>query len=396
MDKAYIDINLDILRNNTKTIIKKYNNYKYYFGVVKSNAYGHGEYIVNELINGGINYLAVSYLEEALNVRKFNTDTPLLCFVPIDLSDLEIAIKNNITITITNIDYLKQLTKILKKKIKVHLKLDTGMNRLGFKDKKELENAYNEIKNNKYIELEGLYTHLQTVGLHDKTYDNQIEKFKYLTKNINLKNIPIIHLTSSANLVSHEKINFANGVRLGSILYGFNPTIVTSNKGIINILKNIRNKYLQKKYNISKVFTNVKLDIKPSITMHSNILQIKDVKKDEYIGYGHSYKAKENIKIAIIPIGYNNGIGFGINKHYVMINNKKYYSVGQTSMNMLAIKIDNKVKLTDKVFIINEELSPKIVANFTNKLIIEILLMIGKSNTKRYLLNNKIVKEIIP
>ena len=394
MNKTYLEINLDILRNNVETIIKKYDNYKYYFGVVKSNAYGHGEYIVNELIKGGINYIAVSYLEEALKVREFNKDIPIICFVPIDLEDIEIAINNKITFTIANIDYLKELIKILKNNIKVHIKLDTGMNRLGIKDKDEFNEIYNLIKDNKYIELEGIYTHLSTIGFHDKIYDNEINTFKYLTKDIDLNSVPIIHLTSSANLVAHEKIDFANGVRLGSIIYGFNPTIRVSNKGIMNTLKNIRNKYVQNKYNLSKVSTNVDLDIKPCISMFTNILQIKDVKKGENIGYGFSYKAKENIKIAIIPVGYNNGIGFGINSHYVLINDKKCYTVGQTSMNMMAIKIDNNVNINDKVVIMNEILTPQIVAKFTKKLTIEILLMTGHANIKRYTLNNKVVKEI--
>lgn len=394
MNNTYVEINLDILKNNVKTIIEKYNDYKYYFGVVKSNAYGHGEYIVNELIKGGINYIAVSFLNEALNVRLYNKEIPILCFVPIDLNDLEIAIKNNITLTISDLNYLKELVNKLNKKIKVHIKLDTGMNRLGFKNKNELDEAYKIINENKYIELEGIYTHLSTVGVHDRIYDSEVNKFKYLTKDIDLNSIPIVHMTSSANLVSHKKIDFTNGVRLGTIMYGFNPTIRTNNKGIINKLKNIRNKYIHKKYNLSEVITNVDLNIKPSITMYTNIIQIKEVKKDEFIGYGLSYKADEDMKVAIIPVGYSNGIGFGINSHYVLINNKKYYLVGQTSMNMMAIKIDNNVNINDKVYIINEILTPKIVSNFSNKLIIEILLGIGNSNKKRYVLNNKVVKEI--
>ena len=142
---------------------------------------------------------------------------------------------------------------------------------------------------------------------------------------------------------------------------------------------------MQKKLNLSKVITDVELDIKPAIKMYCGILQIKDVDKDEHIGYGLSYKANENMKIAIIPVGYNNGIGFGINSHYVMINNKKYYSVGQTSMNMMAIKIDETVNIDDKVYIINESITPKMVANMTNKLTIEILLMAGHSNKKIYI-----------
>ncbi len=396
MNKTYLEINLDTLRENTKEIISIYNNYKYYFGVVKSNAYGHGEYIVNELIKGGINYIAVTYLEEALKVREYNKEIPILCFAPIDLKDLDLAIENKITITIADYEYLKELIKVLKNNIKVHIKLDTGMNRLGVKNISEFDLIYKEIENNNYIELEGIYTHLSTVGLHEKTYDNQINKFKELTKNIDLNNVKIVHLTSSANLVSHDKIDFANGVRLGSILYGYNPTIRTNNNGIINKLKNLRNKYMQKKYNLSKVYTDIDLNIKPALKMYSSILQIKTVKKDEYIGYGLSYKAQNDMKIAIIPVGYNNGIGFGINSHYVYINDKKYYVAGQTSMNMMAIIIDDNVKIDDKVEIINDKLTPKTLASFTNKLTIEILLAVGHANKKVYTLNNKIVKEIEP
>ncbi len=385
MNNTYLEINLDTLKNNVKSIIKKYNNYDYYFGVVKSDAYGHGSYVVNSLIEGGINYLAVSYLDEALEVRKYNQDIPLLCFVPIDLSDIDKVIENNITITITSYEYLTSLIKKLKKNIKVHIKLDCGMNRLGFKNRKDVTKAYKDIRNNKYITLEGIYTHLSTVGVHESGYDNQIKKFKELTKDIDLNKIPIVHITSSSNLVAHDKIEWTNGVRLGSIMYGYNPTIRTNNHGIINKLRNIRNKYMQKKLKLSKVITDVDLDIKPAIKMYTNIIQIKDVKKGEHVGYGLSYIAKEDMKIAIIPVGYNNGIGFGISSHYVMINDKKYYSVGQTSMNMMFIKIDETVNINDRVYIINEKITPKMVANMTNKLTIEILLMAGHSNKKIYI-----------
>ena len=385
MNNTYLEINLDTLKNNVNAIIKKYNNYKYYFGVVKSDAYGHGSYIVNSLIEGGINYLAVSYLDEAIEVRKYNKDIPLLCFVPIDLNDLNKAIENNVTITITSYEYLTKLIKKVKKNIKVHIKLDCGMNRLGFKNKNEVTKTYKDIVNNKHIKLEGIYTHLSSVGVHESGYDDQVKRFKELTKDIDLNKVPIVHITSSSNLVAHEKIKWTNGVRLGSIMYGYNPTIRTNNHGIINKLRNLRNKYMQKKLKLSKIITDVDLDIKPAIKMYTNIIQIKDVKKGEQVGYGLSYKAKEYMKIAIIPVGYNNGIGFGISSHYVMINDKKYYSVGQTSMNMMAIKIGETVNIDDKVYIINESITPKMVANMTNKLTIEILLMAGHSNKKIYI-----------
>ena len=151
--KTFIEINLDNIIKNVKTIIKKYPDYKYYIGMVKSNAYGHGMYVINEMINNGINYLAVSNLEEALDIRRFNKDIPVLCVEPIELDSIDVAIKNNVTITIHDIDYFKKINDQIKKKIKVHIKIDTGMNRLGIKDKDEFNEIVKLIKENDNIYL---------------------------------------------------------------------------------------------------------------------------------------------------------------------------------------------------------------------------------------------------
>ena len=128
-----------------KEIKNKYNEYEYYFGVVKNNAYGHGMKVVQNLIRAGINYLAVSSLEEALMVRKYATDTPILVLEPIDLDFVDDAINSKITLTIESVDYLKNLNKIdLPYELKIHLKLDTGMNRLGIKTSKEVKNIIDE------------------------------------------------------------------------------------------------------------------------------------------------------------------------------------------------------------------------------------------------------------
>ena len=167
MIKTHLEVDLDILENNAKELVSKYKNYKYIFGVLKSNAYGHGEYVVNAFIRGGINYICVSYIEEALRVRKHSKNIPILCMQPILLDDLKEAYDNNITLTVDNMDYLDSLIKKCNKNIKVHLKVDSGMNRLGFKTKDEIREAYDKIVACKYIELEGIYTHLATIGLFD-------------------------------------------------------------------------------------------------------------------------------------------------------------------------------------------------------------------------------------
>ena len=184
--KTYVKIDGEKLKNNIEEIISKYDNYKYYFGVVKGNCYGHGDYSIRYLIDGGVNYLAVSSLEEAISIRKYDKKIPILCLEPISLEFIDVIFENNVTITVENIDYVKELIN-LKKNVKVHIKVDSGMNRLGFKDRKELEEVFKLLKEDKNIELEGIYTHLATTGIIDVYYDRQINNFKELTKNIDLK-----------------------------------------------------------------------------------------------------------------------------------------------------------------------------------------------------------------
>ena len=156
---AYIDGN--ILENNIKEIKKKYPDYKYYIGVVKNNAYHHGMKCVLDMIRGGINYFAVSSLEEALALRKY-TDYPVLILEPISLEFVSDAINNNITLTVESLEYTKELLKEdIYSELKVHLAVDSGMNRLGFQTRKELDEALKLLKEHKKIVVEGLFTHLQ-------------------------------------------------------------------------------------------------------------------------------------------------------------------------------------------------------------------------------------------
>ena len=119
--KTYVEVNIDNLKNNVKNIVNYYNDYDYYIGVVKGNCYGHGtKYVINELIESGVNYLAVSNLEEALEIRNINKEIPILCLEPIRVEFIDICIKNNITITIHDFFYAEELlSKKFEGKIKV-------------------------------------------------------------------------------------------------------------------------------------------------------------------------------------------------------------------------------------------------------------------------------------
>lgn len=224
---TYVEINVDNLKYNVETLINNYKGYKYYIGVVKGNAYGHSEKIARHLLASGINYLAVATLEEAMAIRKETIDAPILCLEPVSLNSIEECINNKIAITIPSFEYFESLLKKdLSGNLKVHIKIDSGMNRLGLNDKNEVKKVYENLKYDNNMELEGIFTHFATSGINDKNWDNQLESFKEIVSLIDLNTIPIIHLGRSLTLLNHEKISFANGIRLGIIMYGYNQTPV--------------------------------------------------------------------------------------------------------------------------------------------------------------------------
>ena len=343
--KTYTKINCDILKNNIINIKENYH-YKYYIGVVKANAYGHGDYIINSLIQGGINYLAASSLEECLSIRKRNENIPILCLEPINQEFLNICEKENITITIPDYEYFKNLNFNLK--LKAHLKIDSGMNRLGVKNKNQVKEIHDTLKNSN-IFLEGIYTHLGTSGMWDKHYDNDLKTFEDLTSLIDLKTIPIVHISRSLTLVTHKMPKYVTGVRLGIIMFGF-PQKLTKPKGL-RLIK--RNMYL-KKHHISEITYENNLNLKTAFSLHTEIITIKNVKKGEYVGYGAKYIAKEDMKIAIIPIGFADGLIKKYENQMVKINNKEYELIGEVGMDMTAVKIDDSIKLHDHVIIFDD------------------------------------------
>lgn len=360
--RTYLEVDCENLKNNIINIKENYPGYDYYFGVVKANAYGHGGYIINSLIEGGINYLAVSSLEEAIKLREFNTEIPILILEPIHLEYLDKCIKYNITISVSNMEYFKELLTIqLPSKLKVHIKLDTGMSRLGIKTSEELNEMINKLPNNPSLFLEGIYTHFATSGINDKHWDDQLENFKKITKDIDLSTIPIVHMGRSLTLVNHPKIPFCNGTRLGIAMYGMSQSM-PQGKGFKAFLRNIRNKHNRKKLHISATTTTNNLNLKTAISLYSEVIDLRTISKNDFVGYGALFTADKNMIIATLPIGYADGIPKNI-KH-VCINNKIYNVVGEVCMDMICVVVDESVKLYDKVTIIGgDKLPVKKVAN---------------------------------
>ena len=344
--KTYAIIDGNKIKENVKEIKKHYPDYKYYIGVVKNNAYHHGIKCVTSMILGGVNYFAVSSLEEAISLRNY-TDFPILILEPIALDLVLDAINLNLTITVDSLDYAKKLVDVdLFAKLKVHLAVDSGMNRLGIKDAGELKEAYTLLLENDKINLEGLYTHFATSGIMDPYYDKQLKTFKSITTGISLKDIPIVHLGRSLTLVTREKLDFVNGIRLGIIMYGMS---LSSNLGfgLKGKLRELKRTLIRKKYKCSECHFTNDLNLKTAFSLYSSVMAVRRVYKGDNVGY-NTYKVKNDGYIITIPIGYADGVTKDFK--YVAYKGKKLPIVSDSSDMLMAfseeyINIDEKIEI---------------------------------------------------
>ena len=343
---CYVEIDTKQIRQNVKNIIKRYNDYKYYIAVVKGNAYGHGFKIVEDIVAAGANYLAVSTLEEGLEVRKYS-DKPVMLLQPIALDDLTIASENNFDITISDIDYYKEVAKS-DLKLTLQLKIDSGMNRLGLDDISDIDYLIEDVKKHPNLNLKGIFTHLATEGLLDKCWDDQVSEFERLTKNIDLNMIEMVHLFSSQSLVYHPKLSYANGVRVGILMFGIYPRPLTYH-GFVGFLKKLKHANTKKKYHISKPNEDLSIDVKTAFKLKSDIIQIKKIKAGEGVGYGLIFRPEHDGYIAIAPIGYADGLNLDCTNLKVKINDSLYPIVGFLNMKMITVFVDDKVKVGDTV-----------------------------------------------
>jgi len=340
---TYVEIYLDNIKYNIKKVIELKKEYKYYFGVVKADCYGHGNEVVKTIIESGCNYLVDSLLNENLEIIK-KYDIPILCLGIINQKYLDICLKNNITITIPSFNYLKNINNL--DNLKVHVKIDTGMNRLGIKSNDELKEVLKLI-DEKNMYLEGIYTHLYKTN-DEKITKKQFLKFEEIIKDINA---PIIHISASEGTIKYEKKEKVNGCRLGICMYGLDDTL---------------------------------LKYKDTFKLYSEIIDIKEVKKNETIGYNATYKASKDMKIGIVSIGYGDGVLRKYKGNKVYINDKPYLIVGNICMDMLMVKIDDKVKINDKVLILKDIKHIKETAKYLDTIPYEIICTIGKRVPRIY------------
>lgn len=348
---TYVEVNLKNIEDNIKTIISKYNNYSYYFGVVKADCYGHNDIkTIESIIKGGCNYLTTATLEEALSIREHIKDIPILVFGIIKKEHISTCIENNITITINSLHHLNEILSTNHNNLKVHIKINSGMNRLGINNKEEFNQVYSLIKESNLI-LEGLYTHMHSP--HNKEFtDNQIKTFKDITSNIDYKDIPIIHLGASEFTDNYKKLDYVNGCRLGIIMYGLCPST---------------------------------LNLKSTFKLYSEVIAINEVKPNETVGYNANYLVTNPSKIAVISIGYADGIIRKNTNRDVFINNKRYKIVGNICMDMLFVLVDDTVTIGDKVEIIKDNSHILEISDHLETIPYEVICSISKRVPRVYI-----------
>lgn len=326
-----IEISFENITNNINEV-KNLQPDKEIMVVIKGNAYGHGvKEVATSLLKLGINYFCVATLDEAIELRQQFKEPKILVLYGIWDQDITLFKKYDIELTISNFqDWQKHHKYILENDLKMHLKFDSGMNRMGFKNPKELNEIKNELKAN-HKSLRGLYTHIAQYEVSYQTAQHEVSKFEQVVKSFNDIKIDYIHYMNSAS-IQMFKTNFDNAIRIGNFLYGyydFDRTYAKNHLAQYDIYEN--------------------LNIKPILRLATKIKNIKHVKKGEFIGYGNTI-SNHDCNICFVDWGKLDGIINNL-KHPINVNNKIRYNITNPAMNHMFIELDKDDQIGDNIYL---------------------------------------------
>ena len=350
---TYAEINLSNIESNynyVKSLLKNKN----IMPVVKANAYGHGVIeVVRKLVSLDVNYFCVSLLEEALEIKEVFPDVNILVMGVVMPNDFAIASGNNITLTISN-DIQYQGLLEFQDNLTIHLKVDTGMNRLGFKDSYIVKDVVKNLSKNSHIKIEGIFTHFATADSDEEYYSFQLDNFKNILSFVDYE-FKMIHVSNSSSTIKYEQnITFTTHCRLGISLYG-----LTLDKGMSFL--------------------------KPAFKLKTVVSEIKELQKGEHLGYGITYQAKQFVLIGVLPIGYADGFLRQNRDTCAEINGKKYSLVGTICMDQMFIEIDSSVKYNDTVTLFGDIISIDDVAKRNKTINYEVVCQITSRVPREYI-----------
>ena len=361
---TWAEIDLDAIAYNVKQI-KKLHPTKEIFAVVKANGYGHGDAEVSKVaIEAGVSCLAVSGLDEALRLRQSGIEVPILVLGMTRLKDVSLAAENNISLTAHDEVWINHLVSLpLEKKIKVHLKIDRGMHRLGLMDANQIQTNFNLLKTAPMVEVEGIFTHMATADCDKEYLDYQIQNFKHLISNLDLSGVKYVHLENTATLLQKE-FDFDHAIRLGIGLYGVNP---------------------------DAEFIPIDFALKPALKLLSNLVQVKQIKKGDKVGYGSTYEAKNDEWIGVVPIGYADGWIRSHQGRCVIVEGYECEIVGRVCMDQMMIRLPKKFPMGTKVTLIGDGMPVERVAKEIGTISYEILCLISDRVPRVYKQNGKTI-----
>lgn len=372
----WAEINLDNLIFNINEIKKKSNNSEI-IGVVKANAYGHGAVEVSKaLLDNGINRLAVANIIEAIELRESDINCPIMLLGISEDYAIDSIIEYNVEPTVSSYNFafkLNEKAKELNKTINIHIAIDSGMGRIGFREEdKDLADIINIAKLSN-LQIESIFSHFSTADSKDKEYSlKQIEIYNSFLDKLQASGVKINkrNLCNSAAIIDLPESHF-DYVRPGIIQYGYYP----SNEVDIE-----------------------HFNIKPVLTWKTRVIHIKEVNEGEYIGYGKTFKTKRKSIIATLPVGYADGYSRGLsNKGKVIINGKLAPIVGNVCMDQFMIDITDipDVKLDNEVILLgsceNVKFDADDMAEILNTISYEVLCLIGRRAPRVYIKDNKVL-----
>lgn len=362
-------VNLDAICNNIDEVRRNINANTKIMAVIKADGYGHGAVALATALKDKVDAYGIAIVEEGIELRRAGFEKPILVlgFTPHQLyTEL---LKYDIIQTVFQYDMAKRLSETavsLGKQAKIHLKVDTGMTRIGFKDTDESIQIIKEISKLPNIIIDGIYTHFASADEEDKTFARkQLNRFLIFSDKLEKEgiHIPVKHVSNSASIIDLPESNL-DMVRSGIITYGLYPS--------------------------DEVNKN-RLMLQPALTLISNVVYVKSVEAGTGISYNSTYITKQDSVIATIPVGYGDGYPRQLSsKGRVLIHGKSAPIVGRVCMDQFMVDVTDipDVKEGDKVTLIgrdgDESISIEEVANLAGSFNYELVCDIGKRVPRVY------------
>ncbi|WP_036718658.1 alanine racemase [Paenibacillus harenae] len=310
------EVRLSKIRNNMVKIRHTLPETVKLMAVVKADGYGHGDAEAARMAEqAGADVLAVAYLNEALRLRSKGITLPILILTPIYPQEIMFALEHDLMLTVTSAEWFKEMRAYRHhscgKPLKVHVKLDTGLGRLGMKTREEWEELVPWLKADDVI-VDGFYTHFATAGKEDTTFmKRQYSRFLDMMGwcEDSGVHVNLYHCAGSAAALRFPELAM-DMVRIGAAMFGFYP---------------------------ERLVSSVRLE--PALSLYSSLMQVKLLRKGECIGYDNSYQAKEDEWIGTVPIGYADGWSQSLQGTEMLVNGQRVPVVGKICMDQLMVRL---------------------------------------------------------